>query len=332
MRRWIGLVATAGATALVLSGCGSGSGSGSQSADGATGIEISVTHPDDLYGLPWKVGQAQGFFEEAGVVIDKIVPAEGGGTTLQNVVAGRLPFGEVATGAVVKGFQEGAPVQAIGGGVQSVSDVLWVALENSPLTAVDQTAGKRWGFTNPGSVTEAMSFLVPEAAGLQGVERKSTGGTGAGVALLEADEVDVAYASPRLVAEQKGALKVVVDSSEFVPVYQQTVIVSGRDYARQNPEQAKALLEGYSKSVEWITANPAEAATVWVESTNIDPQVAAELVTNAVNAGHWSVSFSADALNAAAQGLALTDGIESVDWKSLATTDYLPENNKGELP
>lgn len=330
MRRRIGLIAVVGAAALVLSGCGSGSGS--QSADGAAGIEISVTHPDDLYGLPWKVGQAQGFFEEAGVVIDKIVPAEGGGTTLQNVVAGRLPFGEVATGAVVNGFQEGAPVQAIGGGVQSVSDVLWVALENSPLSAADQTSDKRWGFTNPGSVTEAMSFLVPEAAGLRGVERKSTGGTGAGIALLEANEVDVAYASPRLVAEQKGALKVIVDSSEFIPVYQQTVIVSGRDYAEKNPEQAKALLSGYDKSVEWITANPAEAATLWAESTSIDPQVADDLVANAVKAGHWSVSFNPEALNAAAKGLALTDGIDSVDWSSLATTDYLPENNKGELP
>lgn len=328
MRRGIGLIAAVGATALVLSGCG---GSGSDSASGA-GIEISVTHPDDLYGLPWKVGQEQGFFEEAGVTISKIVPAEGGGTTLQNVVAGRLPFGEVATGAVVKGFQEGAPVQAIGGGVQSVSDVLWVSLEQSPLTSVEQAANSRWGFTNPGSVTEAMSFLVPEAAGLTGVERKSTGGSGAGIALLEANEVDVAYASPRTVAEQNGALKVVVDSSEFVPVYQQTVIVSGRDYAQKNPEQARALLEGYGKSIDWIAANPEEAAKLWAGSTDIDPQVAGELVANAVQAGHWGLSFNPEALTSAAKGLALTDGIESVDWNSLATTEYLPDSDKGQLP
>ncbi|MGE2836152.1 ABC transporter substrate-binding protein [Mycobacterium sp. SMC-4] len=328
MRRGIGMLAIVGATALVLSGCGSGS----ESADGAAGIEISVTHPDDLYGLPWKVGQAQGFFKDAGVEISKIVPAEGGGTTLQNVVAGRLPFGEVATGAVVKGFQEGAPVQAIGGGVQSVSDVLWVALKDSPLTSVEQTANSRWGFTNPGSVTEAMSFMVPEAAGIAGVERKSTGGSGAGIALLEANEVDVAYASPRTAAEQQDGLKVVVDSSDYVPVYQQTVIVSGRDYAQKNPEQARALLDGYSKSVEWITDNPADAAALWAESTDIDPQVADQLVTNAVAAKHWSVSFSPEALQAAAKGLSLTDGIESVDWKGLATTDYLPDDSKGELP
>ncbi|WP_366076858.1 hypothetical protein [uncultured Aeromicrobium sp.] len=76
------------------------------------------------------------------MAIDKITPAEGGGATLQNVVAGRLPFGEVATGAVVKGHRQGAPIQVVGGAVQSVFDVLWVAAGDSgPATA----AGARWG-------------------------------------------------------------------------------------------------------------------------------------------------------------------------------------------
>ena len=44
------------------------------------------------------------------------------------------------------------------------------------------------------------------------------------------------------------------------------------------------------------------------------------------------MSFNPEALNSAAKGLALTDGIESVDWSSLATTDYLPDNDKGQLP
>ena len=50
MRRCMSVIAAVSVTALVLSGCG---GSSSQSAGGAAGIEISVTHPDDLYGLPW---------------------------------------------------------------------------------------------------------------------------------------------------------------------------------------------------------------------------------------------------------------------------------------
>ncbi|MDT9593642.1 ABC transporter substrate-binding protein [Nocardioides zeae] len=311
--------------ASMLTGCSSGSSDGD-------GIEISVTHPDDLYGLPWHVGRDQGFFEDAGVTISKIVPAEGGGATLQNVVAGRLPFGEVATGAVVKGVEEGAPIQVVGGGVQSVSDVLWVAAgEGGPADAA-ASAGTTWGYTNPGSVTEAMSHLVPTAAGIEGVERESTGGTGAGIALLEAGDVDLAYASPRVVAEQGDGLRVVLDSSEHVPVYQQTVIVSSRDYASDNPEEAEALLAGYHESVEWIYANPEEAAELWAEQADIDADTALELVQRAVDAEHWGVAFNPEALEAAAEGLAVTDGIKSVDWSEFATTDHLPEDARGELP
>ncbi|MCY7299823.1 MAG: ABC transporter substrate-binding protein, partial [Ilumatobacteraceae bacterium] len=79
-------------------------------------VTVSVTHPEDLYGLPWEVAREQGFFEAAGVEVEQIVPSEGGGTTLQNIVSGRLPFGEVATGAVVSGIDEGAPLEVIGGG------------------------------------------------------------------------------------------------------------------------------------------------------------------------------------------------------------------------
>jgi len=315
------------ALALVatLTACGGGS------SESGEAIEISVTHPEDLYGLPWTVGQEEGLFSDAGVEISKVVPAEGGGTTLQNVVAGRLPFGEVATGAVVNGFNAGAPVQIIGGGVQSVSDVLWVVEKDSDISDAAKLGGTTWGFTNPGSVTEAMSQMVPAAAGFD-VKTKSTGGTGAGIALLEAGDVDVTYAPPRTVAEKGDALRQVVRSSEHVPVYQQTVIVAGRDYAKKHPEQAKALLKGYGDAVEWIYDNPEKAAELWAEKTDIEPEVATELVAAAVEADHWGLAFQPDALRAAAEGLALTDDVASVDWNELATDEYLPENAKGQLP
>ena len=55
-------------------------------------------------------------------------------------------------------------------------------------------------------------------------------------------------------------------------------------------------------------------------------------MTKAVKAGHWGVAFNAKALEAAAQGLKLTDDIQSVDWTELASDEYLPADNKGQLP
>ena len=100
-----------------------------------------------------------------------------------------------------------------------------------------------------------------------------------------------------------------------------------------SPLQAKFLLwQNAWRSTARPKQIPEEAAKLWAGSTDIDPQVAGELVANAVQAGHWGLSFNPEALTSAAKGLALTDGIESVDWNSLATTEYLPDSDKGQLP
>ena len=282
------VVAILGVASLSLAACGGSGASGSgDGADGqeVTEVSVSVTHPEDLYGLPWEVGRDQGFFEENGVNVAEIIPAEGGGTTLQNVVSGRLPFGEVATGAIVSGAQEGAPVQVIGGGIQSVADVSWVASLDSDLESLDDAADSRWGFTNPGSVTQAMSFLTPKALGFDAaaMDRTSTGGTGAGIALLEAGDVDLTYA-------------------------------------------------GYHASVQWIEENPAEAAELWAEIAELDPEDAQTILDDALAADHWGVAYNPEALDAAAEALVYTHEIDDAGWADLLTDEYLPEDQKGQIP
>lgn len=326
----------AGIATISLTACGGEGAPGTQGGGEGkvTEITVSVTHPEDLYGLPWEVGREQGFFEEAGVEITEIIPSEGGGTTLQNVVSGRLPFGEVATGAVVSGALEGAPVQGIGGGIQSVSDVAWVALKDSDLESLEDAEDARWGFTNPGSVTQALSFLTPQALGFdpEAVDRTSTGGTGAGIALLEAGDVDLTYASPRVAMDNEDTLKVLGVSSDYVPAYQQTLIISSRDYAQKNPEVARGVLEGYHRAIEWINENPEDAAEFWAGKADLDAEDARTILDDALAADHWGVAYNPDALKAAAEALVFTHDIESVSWSDLLTDEYLPEGQKGEIP
>lgn len=321
-------------TTMSLTACGSEGGAAGSGDGEVTSVTVSVTHPEDLYGLPWEVGRDQGFFEDSGVEITELIPSEGGGTTLQNVVSGRLPFGEVATGAIVTSHLQGAPVQVIGGGIQSVADVSWVALADSPLNSLADAADARWGFTNPGSVTEAMSFLTPQGLGLnpEAVERTSTGGTGAGIALLEAGDVDVAYASPRVAIDNADTLKVLGSSSDYVPSYQQMMIISSRDYASENPEVARGLLEGYQQSIEWINDNPDEAAEFWAGFADLDPAAARDILGAALDADHWGIAYNPEALDAAAEGLVYTDDVTDFEWSDLLTDEYLPEGQKGQIP
>lgn len=330
MPRSIAPICFLGAAALVLTACG---GTGND-GDGPVEVTVSVTHPEDLYGLPWEVGRDQGFFEDAGVIVAEIIPSEGGGTTLQNLVSGRLPFGEVATGAIVAGAAEGAPIQVIGGGIQSVADVTWVTLIDSDMVTLADAQDARWGFTNPGSVTQAMSYLTPAGLGMDplSTDRTATGGTGAGIALLEAGDVDLTYSSPRVTLDNADRLKLLGNSADVIPAYQQTLIVSSRNYASENPDVARAVLAGYQQSIEWINDNPEAAAEFWAELADLDVDDAQSILNDALAADHWGVAYNPDALRAAAEGLRFTHDMDSVDWSELLTDEYLPDGHTGQIP
>ena len=65
--------------------------------------------------LPWAVALEKGMFKQAGLDIDGITAGAGGGTSLRNMLAGELPYAEIATSAAIAGTLAG--VRAQGGRV-----------------------------------------------------------------------------------------------------------------------------------------------------------------------------------------------------------------------
>jgi NitT/TauT family transport system substrate-binding protein len=117
-----------------------------------------------------------------------------------------------------------------------------------------------------------------------------------------------------------------------VPDYQQTLIISSRNYAQENPEVARGVLEGYHRAVEWINENPEEAAEFWADLADLDPENAQLILSDALAADHWGVAYNPEALEAAADALVYTHEIEDVNWSDLLTDEYLPEGQKGQIP
>ena len=101
------------------------------------GEEISVTHWGVLmYGAPYAVAMAKGFFREAGVNITGILTSKGGGTTVRNVLAGGLPYGEVSLAAAVAAAREGLEIRIVNAGAATVADILWVTTPDSPIRTI----------------------------------------------------------------------------------------------------------------------------------------------------------------------------------------------------
>src|SRR5215510_1681774 len=138
---------------------------------------ITVTHwGAQFYGAPYAVAKEKGFFKEAGIDISGFLTSTGGGTSVRNTLASDLPYGEVALSAALEAIKAGQPLKIVNGGVESIGDILWIAKPDSPLTGIKDLAGKRVGFTAPGSVTNMLILMSLKKAGIESVQIVPAGG------------------------------------------------------------------------------------------------------------------------------------------------------------
>lgn len=321
------LVAGAAGMALTLSGCGGGSDASNETAS----FDIAVSNASEPYSIPWLVGKDQGFFEKRGVTIGDIVPGKGGGTTVRNMLSGDLPIADVGFTSVLESNEAGAPLTVVGGATQSVYGLDFYALDsNTGVQTIEDISN--WAYTNPQSVTQALSFILPEVAGAtQEIERTSSGGIGEGVALLEAGDVDVAVVPPSVVAKSD-KFRVVVSSADYLKKFQQSVIVTTPEFAESNPETVEAVVAGYAEAVEFIRENPDEAATLYAEYIEIDPASAKAIVDRAVEYDNWGAGFDAEAIEQAVEAQRLAMGSDELEFCDLFQDQYLPEGVSDTLP
>lgn len=331
-----GLHRTLGAALLAVSlgsaaACGGSGGSTMTSEDGVTRMRITVTHyPTLLYAVPYIVAMEQGFFADEGIEITEISGSEGGGTTVRNVLTGDLPFGEVATPAAAQAYAAGSPVVAVGGGVQSVAEINWVAQQNSELSGIEDVVGKNVSYTSPGSVTQGTLALSLEAAGIDPAEVSSEalGGIGEGLTALDGDAVDAAANLEPVYSGDPDPYKVLWWANEYVPNFQQTVIITGPDLVEENPELVRGFLRARAQAVAWIDENPEQAAEMWAAEADIEPEAATSALQTVLEDDYYGIGFHQDGLAAVDHEMALIDLVEpgtEISWDDLINQDFLPE-------
>lgn len=316
---------------LPLAACGGG---GAADADAAHPVSIGVTvsNATEPYVIPWLVAQHEGFFKKRGVTVKKIVPSQGGSTTVRNMLSGDLPIAEAGFPAVIQSQDAGASVKVVGGGTRSVYGLDFYALASNTAT---KTIGDihTWAYTSPESVTQALTFMLPEAAGVsQEVKRVSSGGVGEGIALLESGDVDVAVVPPSVVAKKPEAYRKVVSSADYLKSFQQSVITTTPEYANSHPAVVRAVTAGYQQAVDWIKTNPAGAGQLYADYIDIDPSIATQVVKDALSYDNWSAGFDAAAIKTAAEAMKVAAFKGDLNYCDIFDSSFLPNGASAELP
>src|SRR5258708_35887497 len=92
-------------------------------------------------GMPFAVAMDKGYFKEFGANVDGILTSDGGGTTVRNLLGGKLAYGEAAVSAIVSAVQGGADLRLVCGHMHTGAYVFLVTLQYAPADMLSSTMG-----------------------------------------------------------------------------------------------------------------------------------------------------------------------------------------------
>ena len=288
-----------------------------------------------MHGMPIVIAVNKGYFKLEGAPdITGVLTDNGGGTTIRNVTAGNLVFGESALAAVVAAIQGGADIKIVSEDASLVTDISFVTMPNSPIKSINDIKGKRLGFTNPGSTTQALTLLLLEKVGLKttDVTMTATGGFGPGLTALENGGIDVMALTDPLTSKNAERYRVIGWGRDLFPPMNNVVGVTTTKAMKEHGDTLRAIIRARRRGVEFMKANPKEAAQIIATVYKMEPSV----IENAIRqtgvtvegVSYWGPGgINYKGLDNMIRAQKLVGAIKGdVDWSKIVDESFLPED------
>ena len=220
-------------------------------------------------GLPVYVAQVKGFYSKAGLDAE-IINTKGGGDNVQTVVAGSADIG-LATGpfAVMAAYAQGAPVRIIASEMTGI-DIFWFARGDSPYRSYKDLAGRKVGYSEPGSSSElalrALNRLLT-SQGLKEVMPQAVGSPPDQLAAVKTGQIAAGFSAPVNFLDQveKGDLRIIFKGTDLEEYRHVTVRVhfAHAIFARAHPAAVSAFLAADKMARDFLFSNRDEAMQIW---------------------------------------------------------------------
>jgi NitT/TauT family transport system substrate-binding protein len=304
----------------------------------AFGEEIAVgNYGVSANGMPFAVAMEKGYFKEEGINVTGIITSAGGGTSLRNMLAGNVPYGEVNPGVVINAILQGADLKIVSDNVLTVAEFAWVVRKDSPIKTLKDIKGKKIGYTNPRSTSQALGGMIAEHAGYkpEEVELVRTGGFGEGVAALDSGQIDVAPLTEPLWSKYKDKYRVIVTAAEALPPLDNVVGVVTMEQAAKRADFIKAVIRARRKAVRFMKEHPDEAGDLVAKAYNIEPAVARSAVRNLTTSVTKGVAYWGEGeihMDGLKRMIELQRGLGTikgdVDYGKIIDTSFLPDDLK----
>jgi NitT/TauT family transport system substrate-binding protein len=289
-------------------------------------------------GMPYAVALAKGFFKQQGADVTGILSSDGGGTTVRTMLGGNLAYGEINPTATVIAIQQGADLRIVSDNVQTVAEFIWAVKPDSPIKTAADLKGRKIGYTNPRSTSQALAILVLEKAGLKPTDAElvKTGGFGEGVVALDLGAVDITPIPEPLWSQHQAKYRAVVRASDLLPPLDNVVGVTTAKAAATRGDFIRAVIRARRQAVDFMYANPDESGDIIAKAYNLSSDVARSAVKNLLGSHeksgvrYWSGGeINLKAMNEMMRAQKLVGALkDDPDWTKIIDESFLPDDLK----
>jgi NitT/TauT family transport system substrate-binding protein len=256
---------------------------------------------------------------------------------LRNMLASSAPYAEVNPNAVVAAIQQGADIKIVSDNVLTVAEFVWAVKPDSPIRSVADLKGRRVGYTQPRSTSQALATLVLQSAGLKTEDATlvRTGGFGEGVAALDTGIVDATPIPEPLWAKFGAKYRPIARAAEILPPIANVVGVAVTALSPAKAEFVRAVIRARRRAVAFMKQDPDAAGDIVAKAYNIEPEVARQAVrtligsrTNGVE--YWGAGeMHLDGLRRAIEVQKMVGAITGdIEAEKIIDTRYLPDDLK----
>lgn len=284
--------------------------------------------------MPWAVAFEKGFFKEEGADITGVVQSNGGGTAMRNMLAGSVPFGESGPVAVINAIHQGADLKFVSDDTLTVAEFVWATKIGSPIKTVADLKGKKIGYTNAKSVSQALDILLLQSAGMtqNDADLVQTGGFGESIVALNVGEIDAAPITEPLWSSTKSKFQLLTTAADSLPALDNTVGVTTTRMAATHGDELRAILRARRRGVQYLYAHPDDAAVLVAKNFKMDPEVARnvihELIASSAKTGvpYWGEGdFHMASMNRMMDAEKMVGAIDGdIDWSKIIDARFLP--------
>ena len=228
-----------------------------------TTLKVGLSAPS-LSFLPNWVADQKGFFKKEGFTEVKILVFRGNAPTVQALSGGTIDLCVAALNGLIETIKSGQKFKGFWAGY-NMPIFAWYG--QPKFKSIAETKGGRYGVTKYGSLTDFLTRYALRNAGLdpeKDVKILQLGGTREFVAAMESGQLDAAILDIPLVylVAEKGFVRLMSQKEHVSRDYPTHAVYAKEEFIAQNPNTITAYLRATTKAMEWIKANPDEAAKV----------------------------------------------------------------------